>query len=242
MFDIGFLELMLIGIVSLVVIGPERLPDVARTAGTWINKAQRFVRGVKSDLASELKSGELKDLLGDQRKQIAELRQMVQSTKRELEQSTAEVVRDAKSTFDELEESAADAGIVKPRHGVNRTFPSGQSAASGAAEPDASTAGAPGVEPHGAGTAGDLAGQVAGTSGQGSSTVPLASDAVSEPVDTGPQPGSWASGIVRPDDRDGGETDAGVQTEQRTEVTSEGGRGEGVNPDATQDSATGTDR
>jgi len=55
MFDVGFLEILVIGIVSLIVIGPERLPAVARTVGTWVGKAQRFVRGVKSDFASELR-------------------------------------------------------------------------------------------------------------------------------------------------------------------------------------------
>jgi len=59
MFDVGFLEILVIGIVSLIVIGPERLPAVARTVGTWVGKAQRFVRGVKSDFASELQSGAL---------------------------------------------------------------------------------------------------------------------------------------------------------------------------------------
>jgi len=76
-FDVGFTEILLIGIVSLVVIGPERLPTVARTLGQWIGKLQRFVKGVKTDLASELDSGDLKKLIGDQREQINELRDMV---------------------------------------------------------------------------------------------------------------------------------------------------------------------
>ncbi len=108
MFDIGFTELMLIGIVSLVVIGPERLPAVAKTAGQWIAKLQRFVRGVKTDLASELETGDLKKLIGDQREQIDELRKMVTTAKNDFEKSTNDAVQDAKSTLNELETKVAD--------------------------------------------------------------------------------------------------------------------------------------
>ena len=108
MFDIGFTELMLIGIVALVVIGPERLPAVAKTAGQWIAKLQRFVRGVKTDLASELETGDLKKLIGDQREQIDELRKMVTTAKNDFEKSTNDAVQDAKSTLNELETKVAD--------------------------------------------------------------------------------------------------------------------------------------
>jgi len=107
-FDIGFTELMLIGIVALVVIGPERLPAVAKTAGQWIAKLQRFVRGVKTDLASELETGDLKKLIGDQREQIDELRKMVTTAKNDFEKSTNDAVQDAKSTLNELETKVAD--------------------------------------------------------------------------------------------------------------------------------------
>ena len=50
MFDFGFSELMLIGAVALVVLGPERLPTVARTAGEWLGKAQRLVQQVKNEI------------------------------------------------------------------------------------------------------------------------------------------------------------------------------------------------
>jgi len=107
-FDIGFTELMLIGIVALVVIGPERLPAVARTAGQWLSKLQRFVRGVKTDLASELDSGDLKKLIGDQRSQIDELKKMMNTAKQDFETSTRDVVDDAKNRINELETSVAD--------------------------------------------------------------------------------------------------------------------------------------
>ena len=60
MFDFGFSELMVIGAVALVVLGPERLPMVARTAGEWLGKAQRLVQQVKSDIEREAELSELK--------------------------------------------------------------------------------------------------------------------------------------------------------------------------------------
>ena len=62
MFDIGFSELMVIGIVALLVIGPERLPKVARTIGHLLGRAQRYVSDVKSDINREIQLDELKKL------------------------------------------------------------------------------------------------------------------------------------------------------------------------------------
>ena len=62
MFDFGFSELMVIGAVALVVLGPERLPMVARTAGEWLGKAQRLVQQVKSDIEREAELSELKKI------------------------------------------------------------------------------------------------------------------------------------------------------------------------------------
>lgn len=62
MFDIGFTELMVIGVVALLVIGPERLPKVARTLGHLLGRAQRYVNDVKSDINREMQLDELKKL------------------------------------------------------------------------------------------------------------------------------------------------------------------------------------
>ncbi|MFK7993115.1 MAG: Sec-independent protein translocase protein TatB [Granulosicoccus sp.] len=109
MFDVGFTEVFLIGVVSLVVIGPERLPAVAKTAGQWIAKLQRFVRGVKTDLASELETGDLKKLIGDQREQIDELRQMVSTTTKEIQSTAQSVVKGTREGLAELETSVNEA-------------------------------------------------------------------------------------------------------------------------------------
>ncbi len=95
MFDIGFLEMMTIGIVALVVIGPERLPAVAAKVGRYVGKAQRFVRGVRSDISRELETGDLKKLIGDQKSQIDELREMMHTAKKDIETSTGDAFKDA---------------------------------------------------------------------------------------------------------------------------------------------------
>lgn len=63
MFDIGFWELAIIGVVALLVIGPDKLPGVARTAGKWIGRTRRFVTQVKGDIDRELKQEELRKAL-----------------------------------------------------------------------------------------------------------------------------------------------------------------------------------
>ena len=66
MFDIGFWELSIIGVVALLVIGPERLPSVARTAGLWFGRLRRFVSTVKTDIDQQLKAEELQKVMKDQ--------------------------------------------------------------------------------------------------------------------------------------------------------------------------------
>jgi sec-independent protein translocase protein TatB len=66
MFDVGMWELGLIALVALLVVGPERLPGLARTAGAWLGRAKRFVSDVKSDIDEELRTEELKRILKEQ--------------------------------------------------------------------------------------------------------------------------------------------------------------------------------
>jgi sec-independent protein translocase protein TatB len=79
MFDIGFSELMIIGVVALIVLGPERLPKVARTAGQWLGKAQRYVNDVKADIARESELAELKKLKAEMETAATEAKQSIES-------------------------------------------------------------------------------------------------------------------------------------------------------------------
>ncbi len=77
MFGVGFSELLLIGIVALVVIGPERLPKVARTAGLLLGRLQRYVATVKADISQEMQLEEL-------HRASASLKESMQNTRQEI--------------------------------------------------------------------------------------------------------------------------------------------------------------
>ncbi len=62
MFDIGFIEIMIISLVALVVVGPERLPAVARTLGHLLGRARGYVNGIKTDIHNEMRMEELKNM------------------------------------------------------------------------------------------------------------------------------------------------------------------------------------
>jgi len=78
MFDVGFSELMVIAVVALVVIGPERLPAVARTLGHLFGRLQRYVNDVKADISREIELDELKKF----KDQFEEAAQSVESSVR----------------------------------------------------------------------------------------------------------------------------------------------------------------
>jgi len=61
-FDVGFWELAIIAVIALLVIGPERLPKAARTAGLWVGRARRMVTDVKADIDREIREGDLAEL------------------------------------------------------------------------------------------------------------------------------------------------------------------------------------
>lgn len=89
MFDVGLLELLLVGIVALLVVGPERLPKLARTAGMWLGRGRRFIGSVKDDIDRELKADELRSIL-EKQKQKNPLHEIVEDTKKDFEQIKAE--------------------------------------------------------------------------------------------------------------------------------------------------------
>lgn len=87
MFDIGFWEMGLIGVVALLVIGPERLPGVARTVGMWIGRMRGFVGSVQADINQELgKADQLKALLEEQSK-IQSAHEIIEETSNQIRDS-----------------------------------------------------------------------------------------------------------------------------------------------------------
>ncbi|MFO8025852.1 Sec-independent protein translocase protein TatB [Thiohalophilus sp.] len=85
MFDIGFLELIIIAVVGLVVIGPERLPGVARNVGKWVGRTRRFVTQVKSDIDREMKQEDLRKAL-ERDAGLDELKQIMNSDRFTIEE------------------------------------------------------------------------------------------------------------------------------------------------------------
>lgn len=103
MFDISFVELLTIGIVALVVIGPERLPGVARTVGHLLGRARRYVGDVKADINRELQLEELKKLQAQAAESMREVESTVQE---EVEAARSAFVSPAQAAVAELEATA----------------------------------------------------------------------------------------------------------------------------------------
>ena len=61
MFDFGFWEIAIIGVITLIVVGPEKLPFLARKVGLYFGKFNKFLNKIKSDINEELKVDELKE-------------------------------------------------------------------------------------------------------------------------------------------------------------------------------------
>jgi sec-independent protein translocase protein TatB len=106
MFDIGFSELFVIGIVALIVIGPERLPKVARTAGHLFGRMQRYVNDVKADINREMELDELR-----------KMKTQFESAAREVETSVNQQVNsisaEVQAAHDEIAQQAAADDLVK---------------------------------------------------------------------------------------------------------------------------------
>jgi sec-independent protein translocase protein TatB len=108
MFDFSFGELAIIGAVALVVLGPERLPRVARTAGEWLGKAQRYVSQVKSDINREIELAELKKLQEEARQAAQSVQSSLNEVRSDLTSLEAEIGKGSGGTSTTSEAPAAD--------------------------------------------------------------------------------------------------------------------------------------
>ncbi len=114
MFDIGFTEMMIIAVVALVVIGPERLPKVARQAGEWMGKLRRYVDDVKSDINRQMQLDELRKIQSD-----------VKDAAQNFKSSVDNIVSEAKSELSSLNsafEGAASTTTEEPRTDWDRIY------------------------------------------------------------------------------------------------------------------------
>jgi sec-independent protein translocase protein TatB len=91
MFDVGFSEILVIMLVALVVIGPERLPKVARTLGHLWGRGQRFVNSIKQDINSSVELEELRKVQSAVRSEADVLQRAMQQTSSDIDQKTRQL-------------------------------------------------------------------------------------------------------------------------------------------------------
>ncbi len=97
MFEASFFEMLVVGVIALLVIGPERLPGLARKAGRLLGKARAFIATTRTDIERELRTEEMRSMLSKQEEEIRSLRDLMQ-------QNTADVrhsIEDATKPHDE---------------------------------------------------------------------------------------------------------------------------------------------
>jgi sec-independent protein translocase protein TatB len=95
MFDIGFSELMVIGLVALIVIGPEKLPRMARTVGHLAGRLQRYVSDVKADINREIELDELRKMRDSMQQAASEMESSVNTELHKTETELNDAVKSA---------------------------------------------------------------------------------------------------------------------------------------------------
>jgi sec-independent protein translocase protein TatB len=108
MFDIGIWEMAVIGVVALVVLGPERLPKVARTAGHWIGKLQRYVAQVKSDINREMELAELNKVKTEFEQAAQSVKSSLELEARKTEDEFKQIDQDLRGELDSQSPSSAN--------------------------------------------------------------------------------------------------------------------------------------
>ena len=91
MFDFSFSELVVVMVVALIVIGPERLPKVARTMGHLYGRAQRYVNGVKSDISRDIAMEEFRQLQQKVQAEASALESSLRQTGQAVDQQVQQI-------------------------------------------------------------------------------------------------------------------------------------------------------
>ena len=107
MFDVGFSEMIVVAIIALIVLGPEKLPKVARTVGHLLGRMQRYVNDVKADINREVELDELR-----------KLQQSMQETARSIEQTVTQNVSAVESELNSVAQTAQGAVSIDSTPGA----------------------------------------------------------------------------------------------------------------------------
>jgi len=112
MFDIGFTELLVIGVVALIVIGPEKLPRMARTVGHLAGRLQRYVADVKADINREIELEELRKMRDSMQQTASNFESSVQS---ELRKTETDLNKSVEAVVGDLPKSPSEIGAEPPQ-------------------------------------------------------------------------------------------------------------------------------
>ena len=131
MFDIGFTEVSLIAVIGLLVIGPERLPRVAREIGLWVGRLRRYVAQVRADIEREVRADELRELV---KKPAEELKEAIKETEKTIKETEKTIREEEKKLESDLKdaagtEKASAAGAATKGEASEKVPASGGSAA-----------------------------------------------------------------------------------------------------------------
>lgn len=108
MFDISFTELLIIAVVALVVLGPERLPKVARTMGHLLGRAQRYMGDIKRDIQKEMELEDIKDLKEEMHKASSSVKSSISDLSKEFKDPLKKFESDLKDPFQEARDAIQD--------------------------------------------------------------------------------------------------------------------------------------
>ncbi|NYT64461.1 twin-arginine translocase subunit TatB [Alcaligenaceae bacterium] len=141
MFDVSFSELMLVGVIALVVIGPERLPKVARTIGHLLGRAQRYVSDVKTDIKREMDLEEISSIKGqmeDAAKSVKDSMQQATNTLRNPLEEAQKALKEASTSMTNLVDDVKQEATTLAS-GATDTAATTNPAADSVKQPDQST-------------------------------------------------------------------------------------------------------
>lgn len=116
MFDIGFQEILLISAMSLLIMGPERLPGAVRTGMLWLSKLRRSFQDIKSEIEREIGADEIRQQLHNEK-----ILEQLEKTKQDVEKNLKATTDNISAEIDEIQHSVGD--LDKPANGEHPAEP-----------------------------------------------------------------------------------------------------------------------
>ena len=146
MFDIGFSEIVVIGVVALVVIGPERLPKTARTVGLLFGRLQRYVNDVKADISREMELDELRRLQREMQGAARDIEQTVRTAANDVATGVRNVESELNSAAAQATDTSAASASAASTSAASASAPTVPAAPSAREEPPPRQGALPGFD------------------------------------------------------------------------------------------------